>query len=305
MRLVSSSGFFTSGPLARLCTTMSSGCSPKSARRRCDQPLDAEVAVVAVALGLAQLGRHVLERVELGVERVDALEGSACCRRPAPATASSLPRSSRVLKMPSAGGQVPTQTLAPASASALAMAKPKPPSSATPATNARLPRRSMLIMAAHITRKGPWKGPSTPRGVPTFRSARRLAAIGRAAPRHLRGRRRPWRPWPRWRCWAAWARSVDGLLASAGRRHRQEVQQLAHHLRLAAGVLLLDALAGAGVQLQALAQRQRLAPVQPHRRQESAAVVAQRARRRRRGSPSADRGRRRPPASGRPRACGP
>ena len=37
-------------------------------------------------------------------------------------------------KMPSAGGQVPTQTVAPASASALAIAKPNPPSSATPAT---------------------------------------------------------------------------------------------------------------------------------------------------------------------------
>src|SRR5262245_12504199 len=59
---------------------------------------------------------------------------------------SNLPRSSMVLKMPSAGGQVPRQTEAPASASALAMAKPKPPSSATPATKARFPVRSMLSM---------------------------------------------------------------------------------------------------------------------------------------------------------------
>src|SRR5438874_422918 len=53
------------------------------------------------------------------------------------------PRSSRFKKMFNAGGQVPVQTVAPASASALAMAKPYPPSSATPATRARLPRRSM------------------------------------------------------------------------------------------------------------------------------------------------------------------
>src|ERR1043166_1731459 len=42
-----------------------------------------------------------------------------------------------------AGGQVPTHTVPPASARALAIAKPYPPSSATPATRARLPRRSM------------------------------------------------------------------------------------------------------------------------------------------------------------------
>ena len=41
--------------------------------------------------------------------------------------------------MPSAGGHVPTHTVAPACASALAIAKPNPASSATPATNARLP----------------------------------------------------------------------------------------------------------------------------------------------------------------------
>src|SRR5438876_4304646 len=55
-----------------------------------------------------------------------------------------LPRSSRFRKMFSAGGQVPAHTVAPASAKALAMAKPYPPSSATPATRARLLRRSML-----------------------------------------------------------------------------------------------------------------------------------------------------------------
>src|ERR1700690_1499622 len=45
--------------------------------------------------------------------------------------------------MPSAGGQVPTQMVAPASASALAMANPKPPSSGIPGTKTRLPERSM------------------------------------------------------------------------------------------------------------------------------------------------------------------
>src|SRR5690606_41582570 len=45
--------------------------------------------------------------------------------------------------MPIAGGQVPTQMEAPASAKALAMANPKPPSSATPAMKARFPRRSI------------------------------------------------------------------------------------------------------------------------------------------------------------------
>src|SRR5207253_5019837 len=58
--------------------------------------------------------------------------------------ASILPRSSRFRKMFRAGGHVPVHTVAPASASALAMAKPYPPSSATPATRARLPRRSIL-----------------------------------------------------------------------------------------------------------------------------------------------------------------
>ena len=48
--------------------------------------------------------------------------------------------------MPSAGGHVPTHTAAPASWSAFAIANPRPPSSATPATNARFPDRSMLSM---------------------------------------------------------------------------------------------------------------------------------------------------------------
>src|SRR5438132_595658 len=62
-----------------------------------------------------------------------------------------LPRSSRFRKMFRAGGQVPRHTVAPASTSALAMAKPKPPSSATPATNARLPRRSIVSIVVR-----PW-----------------------------------------------------------------------------------------------------------------------------------------------------
>ena len=55
-----------------------------------------------------------------------------------------LPRSRRFRKILSAGGQVATQTVAPASARLLAMANPNPPSSATPATSARFPVRSML-----------------------------------------------------------------------------------------------------------------------------------------------------------------
>src|SRR5216684_3243491 len=62
------------------------------------------------------------------------------------------PRRRRFSKMFSAGGQVPTQMEAPASAIALAMANPNPPSSATPATSARLPERSMGSMRAHIAR---------------------------------------------------------------------------------------------------------------------------------------------------------
>src|SRR6266581_9502086 len=60
-----------------------------------------------------------------------------------------LPRSSRFRKMFSAGGHVPVHTLAPASASARAMAKPYPPSSATPATRARFPLRSIASMSPH------------------------------------------------------------------------------------------------------------------------------------------------------------
>src|ERR1017187_8921800 len=61
----------------------------------------------------------------------------------------SLPRSSNASKIAIAGGQVPTQMLAPASASAFAMANPNPPSSATPATKARLPERSIGSMAQY------------------------------------------------------------------------------------------------------------------------------------------------------------
>src|SRR6266566_2712823 len=68
--------------------------------------------------------------------------------------ASILPRSSSLVKMPSAGGQVPTQMAPPASASALAMAKPKPPSSATPATNARFPVKSILSMSSRLPANG-------------------------------------------------------------------------------------------------------------------------------------------------------
>src|ERR1700704_1148810 len=48
------------------------------------------------------------------------------------------------MKMLRAGGQVPTDTLAPASARDLAIANPNPASSATPATSARLPARSIF-----------------------------------------------------------------------------------------------------------------------------------------------------------------
>src|SRR5580765_3999655 len=50
------------------------------------------------------------------------------------------------MKIPIAGGQVPRQIVAPASAMALAIAKPNPPSSATPATKARFPVRSIFSM---------------------------------------------------------------------------------------------------------------------------------------------------------------
>jgi len=61
--------------------------------------------------------------------------------------ASSFPRSRRFRKMLSAGGQVATQTVAPAWIRCFAMAQPKPLSSATPATRARLPERSMGSIA--------------------------------------------------------------------------------------------------------------------------------------------------------------
>src|SRR6059058_3297421 len=57
------------------------------------------------------------------------------------------PRRRRFSKMFSAGGQVPTQIFAPASASDLAMANPYPASSATPATRARFPVRSIGSIA--------------------------------------------------------------------------------------------------------------------------------------------------------------
>src|SRR6266849_5689646 len=62
------------------------------------------------------------------------------------------PRRRRFSKMFSAGGQVPTQMEAPASAIALAMANPNPPSSATPATSARLPdaRRARVTFPAGL-----------------------------------------------------------------------------------------------------------------------------------------------------------
>src|SRR5438093_9306946 len=78
------------------------------------------------------------------------------------------PRSSRFKKMFNAGGQVPVQTVAPASASALAMAKPYPPSSATPATRARLPRRSMLSIHPPQTRNAA-VGTRNSRGCSAFR----------------------------------------------------------------------------------------------------------------------------------------
>src|SRR5690348_5720345 len=83
-----------------------------------------------------------------------------------------LPRSSRFRKMLRAGGHVPAHTVAPASASALAMAKPYPPSSATPATNARFPLRSMLSICSPITRKSE-RG--TRNRSPAFRSAYRVS----------------------------------------------------------------------------------------------------------------------------------
>src|SRR3989454_940689 len=101
--------------------------------------------------------------------------------RPLPADScndsSILPRSSSFVKMPRAGGQVPTQIEAPASASALAIAKPKPPSSATPATNARFPARSILSTGARL----PSDGRASPRESGTERGERQQVAASQAA----------------------------------------------------------------------------------------------------------------------------
>ena len=127
---------------------MSSGCVAELRDQPVGHALDREVVVLLVAAVLAQLGRHVGELVVLGVERVDALERERAARRGASCIDSSIfPRSSILVKIPYAGGQVPTHTLAPASASFFAIANPKPQSSATPATNARLPVRSIESIA--------------------------------------------------------------------------------------------------------------------------------------------------------------
>src|ERR1700682_1229885 len=78
--------------------------------------------------------------------------------------------------MPSAGGHVPTQTVAPASASDLAMAKPKPPSSATPATKARLPERSIDSICL-----APTIGEMARESRPSERGEQRFDFLGRAA----------------------------------------------------------------------------------------------------------------------------
>src|SRR5688572_12652458 len=104
-----------------------------------------------------------------------------------------LPRSRRLRKMFSAGGQVPTQTLAPASASALAIAKPKPPSSATPAMKARLPERLMGSMGG-TPGNGEWamgkgsisrKTTSGEVGAATLQTPPRLPATDLHGPRTL------------------------------------------------------------------------------------------------------------------------
>src|SRR5207244_2578258 len=94
-----------------------------------------------------------------------------------------LPRSSRFRKMFRAGGQVPAHTVAPASASALAMAKPYPPSSATPATNARLPFRSMLSIPPP---KNSERGSRNAEQAGAFRSAFRVptSALNEKPRRH-------------------------------------------------------------------------------------------------------------------------
>src|SRR2546425_12110072 len=100
--------------------------------------------------------------------------------RPLPADScndsSILPRSSSFVKMPRAGGQVPTQIEAPASASALAIAKPKPPSSATPATNARFPVRSIFSIG-----RSPAHGRASPRESGAERGEHQQVAACQAA----------------------------------------------------------------------------------------------------------------------------
>src|SRR5437764_8716289 len=75
-------------------------------------------------------------------------------RRESLRDSSILPRRISVSKMFSAGGQVPTQTDAPASANAFEIANPNPASSATPATSARFPVRSIPSMRA-VSRESP------------------------------------------------------------------------------------------------------------------------------------------------------
>src|SRR5690606_36565764 len=91
--------------------------------------------------------------------------------------------------MPSAGGHVPRQTDAPASASAFAMAKPKPPSSATPATNARLPERSMPSMA-HVCRAPPRASTRTAGPAALFVAQAVDRPQGRGLGRREKGRQR-------------------------------------------------------------------------------------------------------------------
>src|SRR5687767_6937973 len=83
----------------------------------------------------------------------------------------------RFRKMFSAGGHVATITLAPASASDFAIANPNPPSSATPATSARRPVRSILSIPRYGGGHGQKQGLAT--GEPTHRLARAEATRGR------------------------------------------------------------------------------------------------------------------------------
>ena len=77
---------------------------------------------------------------------------------------------------------MPTQTLAPASASDFAMAKPKPPSSATPATNARFPCKSMLRHGGEGSSESPPRQAATIGGAGSCRG-RRKATEQRRNPR--------------------------------------------------------------------------------------------------------------------------